>query len=111
MNAAHTPGPWVQISINEHGGACVATVEPAPETMEAPNYWAVANANPLRAEWAANARLIAAAPDMLEALLMLRACKRSNDRDAWDDACDAADAAIKKAKPAKFPCPSGKSFL
>jgi hypothetical protein len=65
--SGHTPGPWVLIRCGGRDDSAVATIEPAPETMETPNYWTVASANPLRDEWQANARLIAAAPDLLEA--------------------------------------------
>lgn len=63
----HTPGPWVLCRCDGHDGSAVATIEPKPETMEGPNHWAVAHTNTLRNEWQANARLIAAAPDLLAA--------------------------------------------
>jgi hypothetical protein len=66
MSAAkHTPGPWVP---TDTGGYDIATIEPKPETMEVTNFWTVASVNRLREEWRANARLIAASPDLLEAL-------------------------------------------
>jgi len=64
----HTPGPWHLIRSGMRDNSAVATLEPKPETMEVPNYWLVAQANTLRDEWAANARLIAAAPELLAAL-------------------------------------------
>lgn len=66
--AKHTPGPWHLIRCGGKDGSAVATIEPKPDMMVAPNYWLVATANTLREEWAANARLIAAAPELLEAL-------------------------------------------
>jgi hypothetical protein len=68
VNAKHTPGPWVVIPRGESSGKSVATIEPKPESMETTNYWTVADVNGLRAEWEANLRLIAAAPELLEAL-------------------------------------------
>lgn len=65
--AKHTPGPWEQSDWMEsfvsvtHGGLVVAEVQP--------KLW---NGKPnlTRAEVKANARLIAAAPDLLKALLV-----------------------------------------
>lgn len=64
-----TPGPWVIIpGGDEWSQGRIATIEPAPETMTEVNYWTVAEVNNRRHESAANALLIAAAPDLLEAL-------------------------------------------
>lgn len=64
-----TPGPWVIIpGGDEWSQGRIATIEPAPETMLEINYWTVAEVNNRRHESAANALLIAAAPDLLEAL-------------------------------------------
>jgi hypothetical protein len=67
-SAGATPGPWLLIRQCGKDGSAIATQEPAPETMLEPNYWTVASVNTQRDEWRANARLIAAAPDLLEAL-------------------------------------------
>ena len=66
MSAAHTPGPWVvndlyaetEIRGPQNSGAMIAVVSP----------WGIAadEPNPQRA----NARLIAAAPELLEALIV-----------------------------------------
>lgn len=63
MRAQHTPGPWLiesggksHKSINSTNGACVADV------------WRI---NVSRQEAAANTRLIAAAPELLEMLIQL----------------------------------------
>lgn len=72
--SAHTPGPWV---IDKDR---IATVEPKPLTMQTPNLWAVAFASRQREEWEANARLIAAAPELLAALRQYVACDRLSDR-------------------------------
>lgn len=60
--SAHTPGPWevcstyvrTRFDINEGGGACIAQIDT------------------ITAEHAANARLIAAAPDLLSACIAER---------------------------------------
>lgn len=67
-----TPGPWMIIpGGDEWNQGRIATIEPAPETMTEINYWTVAEVNPRRHECTANAYLIAAAPDLLEAIEML----------------------------------------
>lgn len=67
--SGHTPGPWVIIpGGDEWSSGRIATIEPKPETMADVNYWIVAEVNYRRDEHAANANLIAAAPDLLEAL-------------------------------------------
>ena len=64
-----TPGPWVIIpGGDEWSQGRIATIEPAPETMIEINYWTIAEVNNRRHESSANASLIAAAPDLLEAL-------------------------------------------
>lgn len=69
----HTPGPWVIIpGGDEWNQGRIATIEPKPETMVETNYWTVAEVNHRRHEHAANAQLIAAAPDLLEALVRAR---------------------------------------
>lgn len=67
-----TKGPWVIIpSGDEWGLGRVGTIEPKPDTMLETNYWTVAECNNRRDECMANARLIAAAPDLLEALQLI----------------------------------------
>jgi hypothetical protein len=72
----HTPGPWVVIPRGESSGKSVGTIEPKPQTMTSVNYWTVAEVNGLRDEWEANLCLIAAAPELLEAL---QECKQLLD--------------------------------
>jgi len=56
-------------------------------------------ANHISEEQMANARLIAAAPDLLEAARgMVTASRESTDPMAWISACDALEAAIAKAE-------------
>jgi len=67
----HTPGPWVIIpGGDEWASGRIATIEPKPKTMVETNYWTVAEVNYRRDEHLANAKLIAAAPDLLKALEM-----------------------------------------
>ena len=80
----HTPGPWT--FDNELEFICTDT----PPYGE----WDVAKVNIVRAEAKANARLIAAAPDLLETVKRLR--EMCADFGA-KTACDIAEAAIAKA--------------
>lgn len=91
----HTPGPWdidddtMEIfSITpEHSAGWIATVLGND-----------GNGRPLPPEeMAANARLIAAAPELLAALAAMREAFTSNGTDGQHNACRMADAAIEKA--------------
>jgi hypothetical protein len=91
MDAKHTPGPW-QIIPYPDGHSFIREGD-APERF-------VANVSGHNYE--ANARLIAAAPDMLEALRLLMAATQfiTFDRDSnieYAEARDHARAAIVKA--------------
>lgn len=107
----HTPGPWEAKNQNGHGGIgvdsanrCVATVylgvtssrrEWGKETFDQPENY----------ETVANARLIAAAPDLLEALKHLTNILSDDDSDYPDlglyhmvmDGVERAGDAIRKA--------------
>ena len=65
-NVKHTPGPWKRSVTNEH------VVGPDGRRVATP--WIGSE------EWQANARLIAAAPDMLEALTEIEALCHSETR-------------------------------
>ena len=80
----HTPGPW---TFDNGMGFIRTDTSPYGE-------WAVAKVNIVRAEAKANARLIAAAPDLLETVKRLR--EMCADFGA-KTACDIAEAAIFKA--------------
>lgn len=80
MKTAHTPGPWI-IREGDEWTHDVVTLE--GEMNGEPMYWNVASANGRRDQVDANVRLIAAAPDLLEACLTLI---------AWDDAENNAEA-------------------
>lgn len=81
MSGMHTPGPWksttayIDIEVRTESYALVAVV------------------TPIRCETEANASLIAAAPDLLEALMQMVAC---HDEPTCP-AIDVAKAAIAKA--------------
>ena len=94
----HTAGPWhsqrphgsdIPVwGVDEKSRGCVALVNMSAERAT---------------EAAANARLIAAAPEMYEALKALHACHRAfSGSDAWtmldDEARAAAEATIAKAE-------------
>ena len=80
----HTPGPW---TFDNEIGLIRTDTPPYGE-------WDVAKVNIVRAEAKANARLIAAAPDLLETVKRLR--EMCADFGA-KTACDIAEAAIFKA--------------
>lgn len=98
MNTQHTPAPWHVGTGNgigsifpefgrtrlENGGT---TLYPIAQVNQG---WSVA-------EDEANARLIAAAPDLLAALRNVIASYRANDPDSMANAVNDAEAAIAKA--------------
>lgn len=100
----HTPGPWEYVASNEHHGPYVASY--AGDVADC-----YVMSNPLAASIRnggtsypvhhqgdsadANARLIAAAPDMLEAL---KACADNLASLGWQPAEQVARAAIAKAE-------------
>lgn len=85
---AHTPGPWEVWAGGAHGGLKVRAGSMLVAT--------VARAN---LDFAFNARLIAAAPDLLEALRELLDDTQHSTHDCGDDDCPVrrARAAIVKA--------------
>jgi hypothetical protein len=62
---SHTPGPWAVVQKCDDSLCDIAT------EVGTLRQWNVASVNKLRDEYRANARLIAAAPDMKEALRVL----------------------------------------
>lgn len=88
MNASHTPGPWQVDGHRGYGGHDgVRVSEPRGYVLAV----AISDVPELHAE--ANARLIAAAPDLLGALSDLYAAGSDASSEAWDG----ARAAILKA--------------
>lgn len=89
MGTEHTPGPWHQLAdgfIYAKDGGRVADPKP----------WSPAHKARTDETVKANARLIAAAPDLLDALIdLLHQSKLSKDEGGWD--FEQAEAAIAKA--------------
>lgn len=76
MSAQHTPGPWVLATVPTSVGSC-HKIGPFPNGDRVATFACVYadghrlgidDTNPAAAELAANARLIASAPELLEAL-------------------------------------------
>ncbi|MFY2855016.1 hypothetical protein ACOTJG_13670 [Achromobacter xylosoxidans] len=98
MTTNHTPGPWVRDTGS--GSGCDVRAENGRKVAAT---WGINNGDPhrpaYRAECDANARLIAAAPELLEALeWALRAMEARNPLWAEGERFIAARAAIAKAK-------------
>ena len=96
--SAHTPGPWL---IQQGGDEWVDGIVTLHGHNEdgTPMYWTVASYNRRRDEAEANARLITAAPEMLEALEQIahRAHKHAVCTQVQYSLGDIARAAIAKA--------------
>ena len=101
MNTKHTPGPWKYSRCDDYGDTrfYIAQQDGAPYT---PNYSDVATviAETVSLEYRsiqeANARLIAAAPELLEALIALHAVANVRRDEDYSAVANAA-AAISKA--------------
>ena len=89
----HTPGPW-KVYRNWQGKLSVAADDGRRRICNTPGG---NNANPdLQAEGLANARLIAAAPDLLDALQAVSKCGNAGAK-LSRDASDKVRSAIKRA--------------
>jgi hypothetical protein len=94
--STHTPGPWQMDDehfedVYAESGELVVAAYPFVDAKR-PEGERIA-------EQKANARLIAAAPELLEALdLALGLSKGKYSPEAWDDWLEKADTAIRKAK-------------
>ncbi len=105
MNAKHTPGPWVsEVALGSHDEFCGIEIMQSRAADDFTYRGGVARVSEAehingitRAECEANARLIAAAPELLDALQALRDPGRMEDSQWWIEACRRADAAIAKA--------------
>jgi hypothetical protein len=106
-NSEHTPGPWERVGASYiwktgDNGAAVAIVA-EPECSDSSSFYQVRMASKRWDEAMANARLIAAAPELLEACKALYALFDDEGvfREEWQDqasvAFEAAEAAIAKA--------------
>lgn len=97
MNAKHTPGPWQVVEIKRpvgtelqiHGSVCETSAFLVCKFTEC------LSAQP--PQRVANARLIAAAPELLAAGIAMRRINQKSTRADVDAACNLLDAAIKKA--------------
>lgn len=91
--SGHTPGPWSLIVDDAGDGSEIYGFD-----VSAPNGRGIAyydaNDDP---ETEANARLIAAAPELLEALKAVELARMSDEPDDWQRATDLTDAALAKA--------------
>ena len=74
-NTSHTPGPWEMRRLIDKDGIPYATLYEAHIDIGPCMIWAPVG----NEEQEANARLIAAAPDLLEACKLLLMCSLAND--------------------------------
>lgn len=89
MSAQHTPGPW---EVKQFGGPQIS----GPEGYAICTMWGALSVDELAGQDAANARLIAAAPELLGALD--RAVQRLEGDWAATEEVDMARAALAKAR-------------
>lgn len=104
QKAKHTPGPWeLSTRLYVHGildskGLAIAFQDVAPQV----DCGSITSRGRTPEETLANARLIAAAPDLLEALEALKTANGANNFQGWhssfEEAIAKANAAIAKAK-------------
>jgi len=94
MNAKHTPGPWRVESINYDGdgGTLVRRNENNGRARCIANVWGIKNAKTPDAESRANSHLIAAAPELLEALEAL--LEREGEHPDFEDDADGCDLVV-----------------
>lgn len=101
----HTPGPWnvERSSPGDTSNCAKAGCRAAVRGQVGPDIcWVKVYDDEVSRNWEANARLIAAAPDLLAALetiLNQRADGAKVSREEWQAATEAARAALAKAKP------------
>lgn len=95
MSAQHTTGPWKRRKGFSSGTTEIYANNPNVKKPFRPCDFAVVESD--TKEGRANARLIAAAPDLLDALDRLRNAEKA-PREEWLAALLNADAAIAKAK-------------
>ena len=102
--SGHTPGPWnfsnENNSLGHGGGIAIDAIDPADHQLfEVCEVWGIDDYSKIDSRAEANARLIAAAPELLEALQgFVGAWPAIKDGTFNGDAvCDFARAAIAKA--------------
>lgn len=110
MSGKHTPGPWMMIQKEEDrfdpagGGHYTVLTEPEICSVVNGEWHEIAFLDSASAEAVANARLIAAAPELLAELKrtrnrFFRACTHAgNSVEVALAACESIDAAIAKAE-------------
>lgn len=91
----HTPGPWI-IRQGDEWTSSIVTND-GVNALGEPMYWEVASYNLRRAECRANAHLIAAAPELLAALILAKDMMIANDL-SLPYTFEVIDDAIAKAK-------------
>jgi len=99
MSAKHTPGPWTNQVVNTVSGVCFK-VGPFPWKEGELNHACIYADYPNKSGYeqcAANARLIAAAPDLLEALQAMLTHMGMDEDDWIKPTFNQARAAIAKA--------------
>jgi hypothetical protein len=103
MSISHTPGPWrveqgtplVWGNCNPDDRSTYGMGYPVA-SMEKPLHWS-GSGEPTIDTQEANARLIAAAPDLLAALLAVDLARHTDAEADWEKATRLSDAAISKA--------------
>jgi hypothetical protein len=85
---SHTPGPW-GIQPDEHGGPSDTVYAYEDQQQEVAE---------IVSGVSADRHLIAAAPELLDALVAMREAFTSNGTDSQHNACRMADAALAKAE-------------
>lgn len=105
--AKHTPGPWEAIKWTSHAPTTVVSAEWAAAILKGKHFTGgavIADCQGARSgylddEAEANARLIAAAPELLEALTKIRQVADGFKVDVpWGKIIEMADAALRKAR-------------
>jgi hypothetical protein len=97
----HTPGPWRLAKEPPKIGLTTTLYGFGPKTL--------GTINTGNDEYFANARLIAAAPDLLQALCWLLADTQHRDHDCGDDSCPVATARAAIAKATGAPTVSTRA--
>jgi hypothetical protein len=100
MSAQHTPGPWGVLSTAvgpAYTAVCIGQLNEEKGLNGASDEYAVCVVPLIHDESRANARLIAAAPDLLTALEDIVQASDANDGDSLMNAIQAAQTIIAKA--------------
>ena len=94
--AAHTPGPWRLF--NSNGVLCVKSSD--PDSKNEVVHWSGFDGSHYPKATVANARLIAAAPDLLKALkTLLRFCDAGSSQETdWERAVAAARDTLRRVR-------------